>query len=274
MWSIILLPLIAFFVGIIAAMIGIGGGVFMVPALVLLPWYALNPAIASGTSLATIVFTSTSSTLRYMKQKRIDYSLGLALASTTIPGAFLGSYLKSLIETRLLGIIFALFLLLVAIRMAFEKRSRKRNLGKPVMKKGTRRLVDSYGKVFIYPWNLKLAPMIGFASGFFSGLLGIGGGAVLVPAMNLGIGVPIHVSVATTMYVMIFTSIAGTLTNIWLRHVRFDYAILMASGIIFGAQLGAHYAAKVPAEKLRRIFGIVLLVTGVRMILKFTYAVP
>lgn len=76
------------FIGIVAAMLEIGGGVFMVPTLVLFPWYALNSAVASGTSLAAITFTSVSSTFRYMKQKRIDHLLGLALASTTIPGAF------------------------------------------------------------------------------------------------------------------------------------------------------------------------------------------
>ena len=77
-----MLPLFAFIIGLIAAMLGIGGGVFMVPALVLLPWYNLDPATASGTSLAAIIFTSLSSTFRYREQKRIDYLLGFSLALT------------------------------------------------------------------------------------------------------------------------------------------------------------------------------------------------
>jgi len=275
MWDLILLPVIAFFIGIVAAMLGIGGGVFMVPTLVLFPWYALSPAVASGTSLAAIIFTSVSSTYRYMKQKRIDHLLGLALASTTIPGAFLGSYLKSLIETRLLGLIFAFFLIFVAARMFIGKRNiEERNTARKARRGKIRRLIDNQGNIFTYSVNIWVIPFLGLTAGFFSGLLGIGGGAVLVPAMNLGIGVPIHLSAATSMFIMIFTSIAGTLTNLWLNQIRFDYAVLLALGIIFGAQLGAHYAAKVSARNLRRMFGVVLLMASIRMILKFTDIMP
>ena len=275
MLDLILLPIIAFFIGIVAAMLGIGGGVFMVPALVLLPWHALDPAVASGTSLAAIIFTSVSSTFRYMKQKRIDHLLGLALASTTIPGAFLGSYSKSLIETRLLGIIFAFFMIFVAARMLVGKRMVKEKID--VRKTGdgkTRKIIDNYGNIFTYSVNIRLIPFLGLTAGFFSGLLGIGGGAVLVPAMNLGIGMPIHIATATSMFIMIFTSISGTLTNIWLNQIRFDYAVLLAAGIIFGAQLGAHYAARVSARNLQRMFGVILVIVSIRMILKFTYIAP
>ena len=256
-------------------MLGIGGGVFMVPTLVLFPWYALNPAVASGTSLAAIIFTSASSTLRYMKQKRIDYLLGLSLASTTIPGAFLGSYSKSLIETRFLGLIFALFLIIIAARMIVGKRrEEKRKLKLKAENVRMRRLIDIYGNVFTYPLDIQLIPFLGFVASFSSGFLGIGGGAVLVPAMNIVIGVPIHISAATSMFIMIFTSAAGTLTNIWLNQIRFNYAVLLAAGIIFGAQLGAYYSARVSAKNLRRMFGIVLIITSIRMILKFTFIMP
>ena len=276
MWSLILLPLLAFLIGVIAAMLGIGGGVFLVPSLILLPWYALDPATASGTSLAAIVFISLSSTFRYRKQKRIDYLLGFAFATTTIPGAFLGSYVKSIVETWILGLIFAFFLIFVSIRMFIGKRGEESKSGDSANKRGEkkRRIIDSYGKVFTYSVNLRTVPLLGFAGGFSSGLLGIGGGSVLVPAMNMVLGIPIHVAVATSMFIMIFTSTSGTLTNIWLNQIRFDYALLLAIGIIFGAQFGAHYAAKVSARNLQRIFAIVLLIASIRMILKFTYIMP
>jgi len=273
MWELIL-PLISFLVGIVAAMAGIGGGVFIVPMLILL--YGLEPACASGTSIAMIVFTSLSSTLRYSRQKRIDYLLGLALAATTVPGAFLGAYATSIINRQILGLIFAFFLIFIAIRMLIGK-GRKENDEKMKIrvKNGKiRKLVDSYGKVFTYSVNFWLTPVLGLVAGFFSGLLGIGGGAVLVPAMNLAIGVPIHITVATSMFIMIFTSISGALTHFWLQHIRFDYAAMLILGIIFGAQIGAHYAAKVSAKNLRRVFGVVLFIASIRMILKFTYLMP
>ena len=274
MWDLLLLPVIAFSIGLVAAMLGIGGGVFMVPALVLLPWYGLDPAVASGTSLAAIIFTSISSTFRYRKQKRIDYLLGLALASTTIPGAFLGSYSKSLIETRLLGLIFAFFMIFVAARMFIGKKGKDKNAARKVKSGKTREITDSQGDTFTYSVDIRVIPFLGLAAGFSSGLLGIGGGAVLVPAMNLGIGVPIHIAVATSMFIMIFTSMAGTLTNLWLNQIRLDYALLLAAGIIFGAQLGAYHAAKVSARNLQRMFGVILIIVSIRMILKFTSIMP
>ncbi len=272
MWE-LLLPIIGFFVGIVAAMVGIGGGVFIVPALVI--FYGFEPAVASGTSIAMIVFTSLSSTFRYSKQKRIDHLLGFALASTTIPGAFLGSWLTALVDKQVLGLTFAFFLVFVASRMFLGKKKSEENGNIETEKKGkVRRLVDNYGTVFTYSVNFWLIPFLGFVAGFFSGLLGIGGGSVLVPAMNLAVGVPIHITVATSMFIMIFTSLSGTLTHLWLEHIRFEYVALLVVGIIFGAQVGAHYATKVSGRNLRRLFGIVLLIASARMILKFTSLIP
>ncbi len=270
MWELIL-PLISFLVGVVAAMAGIGGGIFMVPILVLL--YGFEPAYASGTSITVIIFMSLSSTLTYSRQKRIDYLLGLALAATTVPGAFLGAYATSLLNKQILGLIFAFFLIFVAARMLIGNE-RKKETTKIKRKGKFRKLIDSYGKTFTYSVNFWLTPILGLVTGFLSGLLGIGGGSMLVPAMNLAIGVPIHITVATSMFIMIFTSISGTLTHFWLQHIRFDYAAMLILGIIFGAQIGAHYAAKVSAKNLRRIFGVVLLIASIRMILKFTYLMP
>jgi len=274
MLNLILLPIIAFFIGIISAMLGIGGGAFIVPMLILVPCYSLSPAVASGTSLAAIVFTSISSTLRYMRQRRIDHLLGLFLALTTVPGAFLGSYSKRIIDNRLLGVIFAVFLMFVAVRMFTENKGIKIWIRRGNLMAIRRKIIDNYGEKFIYSVDLRFTPILGLAAGFFSGLLGIGGGSILVPAMNLIVGVPMHLSIATSMFIMVFTSLSGTLTNLWLGQIRLDYAILLAAGVIFGAQIGAHIAARVSARSLRRIFGLILILTSIRMLLKFIGIMP
>lgn len=273
MFELMSLPFIAFFVGIVAAMAGIGGGVFMVPILTL--FFGFEPAHASGTSIAVIVFTSLSSTLRYSKQRRIDYLLGILLAFTTIPGAFLGSYLTKIVDKQILGLIFAFFLLLVAFRSlsGSKKPGKKVSTGK--VKGGMRRrIIDLYGVTFNYSINVWLIPILGLLAGFSSGLLGVGGGSVLVPAMNLALGVPIHIAVATSMFIMIFTSTSGVLTHLWLQHVHLEYVGLLVLGVIFGAQIGAHYARSVSAENLRRLFGVVLIIASIRMILKYTMLIP
>jgi len=111
----VLLPILGLFVGIAAAMLGIGGGVFVVPALQLLPLsLTFSPQMAAGTSLGMIVFKALSSTSGYAKQRRIDYKVGLLLALITIPGALLGAILTEKISKELLIVIFALFLLYIA----------------------------------------------------------------------------------------------------------------------------------------------------------------
>jgi len=267
---IIVLPALAFLVGIIASMTGVGGGVFIVPVLTLI--YGFEPAHASGTSLAAIVFTSLSSTLSYKRQKRIDYLVGVALTGTTVPGAFLGSYVTSLVSKQALGLAFSFFLMFVALRMflgftAFKKL-RMENRG------WNRKVIDSEGVVFSYKTNLWYAPLLGFLGGFFSGLLGIGGGALLVPAMHLVMNVPMHLAVATSMFTMIFTSLSGTFTHLWLGNVRLEYSAFLALGVVFGAQIGAWTARRVSGKGLRRMFAVVLLIAGLRMMLKYSGLIP
>jgi hypothetical protein len=265
----IFLPILSLFVGIIAAMLGIGGGVFIVPALQFLPLsIEFTPQMAAGTSLAMIVFKALSSTSRYTRQKRIDYRIGLLLATVTIPGAFVGAYLTAVIPTDLLILIFALFLLYVASRMIFNY-----SLGdfKALSAgKGWRcRLVDSDGNIFEYVANMTIGMPLSFLAGVSSGLLGIGGGALMVPILHFALCFPMHLAVATSVFTMIFTSLSGVATHISLGNVQFDYALVLVVGAVLGAQIGAHVVKRVSSKNLRRIFGVVLVLVSLRMILKF-----
>lgn len=269
-FEIAFLPVLALLVGIIASMLGIGGGVFIVPALQLLPLsIGFSPQMASGTSLAMILFTALSSTVGYTRQKRIDYKLGLLFAVITVPGALVGAFATTIIPAELLILIFALFLLYVASHMIFTysvgifKSSTSRK------DCPTRSLTDSDGKVFEYFADLNRGMPISFFAGFFSGLLGIGGGTLMVPILHFVLCCPMHLAVATSAFIMIFTSIAGVATHLLLGNVRLDYAILLSVGVIVGAQIGAHVAKRTSSKNLRRTFGIVLVIISLRMILKF-----
>jgi uncharacterized membrane protein YfcA len=260
----------ALLVGVIAAMLGIGGGVFIVPALQLLP-LSVNflPPMASGTSLAMILFTALSSTASYTRQKRIDYKIGLLFATVTVPGALLGAYATKIIPGELLVLIFAVFLLYVASRMIFSYNVGLFKLLTRRKDCPVRKLTDSDGKVFEYFADLKRGVPLGFFAGFFSGLLGIGGGALMVPILHLVLCFPMHLAVATSAFIMIFTSISGVATHIHLGNVQFDYSLLLSVGVILGAQIGAYAAKRTSSRNLRRIFGFVLVVISLRMILRF-----
>ncbi len=258
-----LLPVFGFLIAIIASMIGVGGGVFIVPLLTLA--YDLSPPNAIGTSLATIVFTSFASTLNYSRQKRIFYKTGLILAAVTVPGAYLGAYLTSVIEPRLLGLVFGVFLIFVALRMVLRFRPPGKSRSD---EEGTSGL-ESEDSLLSSKKEIIPGTALAFFGGLSSGLLGIGGGSLMVPIMVLVIGMAMHISVATSMFTMIFTSTSGVIQHSSLGNINMWYALLLVLGTIFGAQVGAYTSKKISGKNLRRIFGVVLVLVSLRMILKF-----
>lgn len=259
----ILLPILGFLIGTVASMVGVGGGVFIVPLFTLV--YDFSPSHAIGTSLATIIFTSLASSVNYSRQKRIYYKTGLVLAITTVPGAYLGAYLTEIIQERLLGLIFGAFLLFVALRMIFKlSLSKHRHSNAKEVSP-----VDSESSLFERKNKVLLGVVLGFFGGLSSGLLGIGGGSLMVPIMVLAMGIPIHITVATSMFTMIFTSTSGVIEHFRLDNIHFDYVLLLVSGTIFGAQLGAYTSKRISGRNLRRIFGLVLIIVSIRMTLKY-----
>jgi uncharacterized membrane protein YfcA len=254
-----LLVVFGFFIGILASMTGVGGGVFIVPILTLL--YNFLPANAVGTSLTTIIFTAMASAINYAMQKRIYCKTGIVLIITTAPGAYLGAWLTTIIEPRELGLIFGVFLIFVALRMAYGL-VRKKGQGKTST-------VNSDSELLKRKKTIVIGAGLSFFGGLASGLLGIGGGTLVVPIMTITMGMPIHYATATSMFTMIFTSISGVAQHYQANHIDFAVALLFAAGTIIGAQVGAYTSKRISGRNLSLIFAIMLTVAGINMILKY-----
>ncbi len=256
------LPFFGFLIAIVASLTGIGGGIFMVPVLTLL--YEFVPANAIGTSLTTIIFTAVAAVLNYTRQRRIYYRTGLVLAMTTVPGAYLGAWLTTQLQPRDLGLIFGSFLIFVATYIIADLNTRRRskNRSEVLKQRSDSELVRS-GK------TIALGAGLSFFGGLASGLLGIGGGLLVVPIMTFSMGMPIHLATATSMFTMIFTSISGVVQHYQASHINFESALLLVLGAVFGAQVGAYTSKRISSKNLRRIFGIIVIVSGVNMILKY-----
>jgi uncharacterized membrane protein YfcA len=254
-----LLTVFGFLIGIIASLTGVGGGIFIVPVLTLFYDFKVNNATA--TSLTTIIFTAIAATINYSRQKRIFYRTGLILIITTAPGAYLGAWLATIMEERLLGLIFGFFLILVAVRMIISTL-RTKTQGKSLSVKTDSELI-----------KLRKTMIIGAGLSFFggvaSGLLGIGGGTLIVPIMAVIMGMPIHYATATSMFTMIFTSISGVTKYYQSNLINFPVALILAAGTVIGAQVGAYTSKKISGRNLSLLFGIVLAIAGINMILKF-----
>ena len=256
-----LLPIFGFLIGTAAALTGVGGGIFVVPLLDLL--YGFSIVNATATSLATIILTSVASTVNYVKQNRVYFKVGLVLAVATAPGAYAGAQLTTLpVIKQWLGTIFGVFLILVAIQMTYRALSAKR-----VQRCGEKDNI--FETTLLRNWKkICVALFLSFFGGVASGLLGIGGGVILVPVMCYALDFPIHFSIPTSMFIMIFTSISGVTSYALQGAINPLFAVYISIGSIFGAQVGAYSSGKLSSRTLLLAFAAMLIVASINMILK------
>jgi uncharacterized membrane protein YfcA len=260
MWE-LLLPIFGFLISIAAALTGVGGGIFIVPLLTLL--YNFEPVVAVGTSLATIIITSIASSISYLRQNRVYVKAGLALACATAPGGYVGAAITAVPTIKMwLGVIFGAFLMVVAAQMIYKALSTKSVKGCGVVDKAFERRLLKNGKKMFYGLCLS------FFGGVASGLLGIGGGVVLVPVMCYALNFPIHFSIPTSMFIMIFTSISGVANHIQQGNVNALYAVYLGIGAVIGAHVGAYTSRKLSSRSLSLVFAAMLIVASINMILK------
>jgi uncharacterized membrane protein YfcA len=270
----LLLGLLGVFSGFLGALLGVGGGVIVVPILILA--FGFESRIAVGTSAMMVLFTALSGTGAYIRQKRIDWKTGMLAAVTTVPGAAIGAYLTKFFSSRNLAIIFGFTLFIMATMMIRRtlRATKNQNLEKSIrnaQQSGSsanwkRRIVDAGGNVFDYSARLNPGLPLLFFGGLASGFLGIGGGLVVVPILAGIIGLPIHLAVATSMLTMIFTSISSVSTHIMLGNVRIDYAIPLIIGILLGTQVGARTASRLKSIALERVFSVCMIGIGILLI--------
>ncbi len=249
----------AVFIGLIASMIGVGGGIFMVPLLSLAHLVGTTQE-AVGTSLAAIIFTSISSSLAYRRQKVLDLKLGLAVMPGAVLGAWLGAYLTRFISSGWLAIAFGIFMLYPAGMMLRGKQPREIAL----LFRRSRARSQASASGNYHPLE---AALLGLGAGLASGFFGIGGGIVMVPAMALFLGLDIVQAVATSLFVMGPSSLIGSLQHFLQGNVHLELALPLILGITLGAQLGPLISTRMPKVRLRQLFGLVLLYSAVNMIL-------
>ncbi|MHA1784786.1 MAG: sulfite exporter TauE/SafE family protein [Candidatus Helarchaeota archaeon] len=255
--------------GIVAPILGIGGGFFFVPTLNIL--FFLDIHLAISTSMFVIFFTSISGSLRYYKTGRINketIKIGLILSVTSIFGGIIGSVSKEFLTSEVLKIIFSVILGIIGCYMVFQSiKERNKELNNETITNqeineifrkfyifGT--ISDNTGKNFNYSFNLLIVLPIAFFSGVLSGLLGIGGGFVNVPTLNILCNLPMHFAVATSTFMIVFAATVNNVTNLIISSIDFLLGIILAAGAIIGAQIGPKIVEKISARNLKIIFGL------------------
>jgi uncharacterized membrane protein YfcA len=255
--DIAMLAIFAFAVGVLSAMIGIGGGTVNTPLLLIL--FAFTEQQAPATALVGGLFVSIAASISYWRQnpRPTIPKVGLVLAVLTVPGSLFGVLLRTLISAPyVLRLIFGISLFPVALKMLFAS------------KRGKSDLVSELAE-----WDIShitrrqwITSLFGaFVGGISAGLLGLGGGAVVVPVLIVLMGLPMHAAVATSMFTMMFTTTAGTAYNFILGSVNLYFALAIGIGMLFGGQIGARLACKVNAVQLKQIFGLIIILPLISM---------
>jgi uncharacterized membrane protein YfcA len=248
LWT--LIGLIAAFIG---SVLGLGGGVVIVPAL-----YYLSPVVmqtpisiahAVGTSMTVIVFSSFFSLTTFFHQQRVDVRAALLFFATSGPMTIVGSMWTSAFQPATFEMLFGIFLLVMAGLIASRQWLRPLNINWRVK----REYVDRQGHTHKYQYDVWPILLIGVGVGLVSGLFGIGGGALMVPMMLILFAYPPHVATATSMLVVFLSALVGASTKVGLGEVHLISTLALAPGAVVGGWVGAWVTGKMQSPLLTRV---------------------
>jgi hypothetical protein len=269
-----LLALAGIGAGWLGAWIGIGGGIVLVPAFVL--GFGLDPKVAVATSLLTVIATSTAAGSVYVGRGLSNTRLAIALEIATSAGGVLGGLAALALPAHVLAGIFGGVMAITAVAML--RASTIHDVGElePTTQpsEGTEQsgsLAGTYydevrgGLVHYQPRRPAVGSAIAMCAGLVSGLLGVGGGFLKVPAMNLGMRVPIKVAIATSNFMIGVTAAASVFVYFGHDLVHPLLVAPVALGVVFGALAASAYSGKAKHGSLKRVIALVLLIVAVQM---------
>jgi uncharacterized membrane protein YfcA len=244
--TLILAAAVGVLAGFFSGLFGVGGGILVVPGLVLL--MSMGQRLAHGTSLAGIVPIAVSGVATYAIHDSVDWPVAGLLVLGAVGGAALGARALAGINQRALRLAFATFLVASAIRLFL-------NFSHPA------------GRGSLSLWLALGLVAIGVVSGMLAGLLGVGGGIVIIPALVVLFSIADPVAKGTSLAVIIPTAMVGTAANV--RRGNADLATAAVVGV-FGAgsaYLGSHLSLHMSARLSSVLFAVLLLLVAVRMYL-------
>jgi len=267
-----------FAAGLLGAMLGVGGGFMIVPVLTML---GLPIQFAIGSSLISIVTNAATSTSVHIRNDLTNLKLGLLLSTALIPGAVAGAFLASRLPAQALTILFSLLLLFVAGYMLPRKQRRLTGEELEAQKRVNEKSHASHawldGSYFDPAINEEVGyqvhrPVVGLVTSFFGGMVssmfGIGGGIVNVPVMNRLMKVPVKATVATSGFLLLTTTMTGSLIYIYNGFLAPYVAGPLCLSVFIGARLGSVIAHRVHTRILVIIFAVFLALMAIMMALK------
>jgi uncharacterized protein len=242
---------LGFVAGIYGTLVGVGGGLLIVPILLL---NHVAPKDAAGTSMAVVLANAASGSVSYLRQRRIDVRSAFVFALAGLPGALLGGLVDQYVPRTLFSLLFSALLFFVGVRF-FLKPGQD----------GPAAVVSSGNTAGFRPVP---AAAIGLVAGFLASMFGVGGGIIFVPSMAYLFGFPAHIATATSTFIIALTAIFGTASHAYYHDVLWGPAVAIAIGAVAGAQIGARIAPRVRVSQLMRLFSVAVLLAALWLLYK------
>ena len=265
--------------GILSGMFGVGGGFLTTPLMI---FYGIPPTVAAASAASQVTGASVSGVLAHTRRGGVDYQMGGVMVGGGIIGTAIGAGLFRLLQQLgqidvVINLLYVVLLGGIGYVMARDSlqalRAQKAGVPVPARKRRHHPMVASLPLRWrFYRSGLYISPLAPLLLGVFTGILtmlmGIGGGFVLVPAMLYILGMSANVVVGTSLFQILFVTMATTMMHaMTTRAVDLVLAALLLIGSVSGAQVGAQLAQRIPAERLRFVLAVLVLLVALRMAL-------
>jgi len=257
---------LSFGAGFVGALSGLGGGVFIVPALIIIAHMPMRVAV--GASLISVVATSAGASVAFVRDGWTNLKVAMVLECATVTGAVTGAYLAGIVPVVVLELLFATMMLQSAY-FSLKKR------GDDILPKGDSlaerldlagEIPDQQGQLVHYEVaNVPQGGLLMIVAGLMSGLLGIGSGALKVMAMDYIMHIPLKVSSATSNFMIGVTAGAGALVFLARGDVSTVLAAPVALGVTAGALTGSRVLPQLEVSALRIVFVAILILVAAEM---------
>jgi uncharacterized protein len=274
----VVLILLGLLIGTFATLGGVGGGVIIMPILLL--WLGIAPETAKGTSLLVICFSSGLATFIHYRNGKIKPLSSLITAIFAILGSVLMNYLQTMliIEKSIFYLIFGIFEVLIGIRLLgkfrkeytknkLEKKNQNPNLNPMLNESENDFSIENFDLIKNPKLILKAAPLF-FISGMLVTFFGIGGGVVNTPTFLGIMHFPIHFATANSSAIIFFTSLYNSIGFGLRGEINWIVGVIMGIGMVLGARIGAKFSSKVPRHYILGILSLLLFLASIQMILK------